>query len=189
MIKLQQRKYFDYYFSHLLTSQFISKSSKDLPKLKNVFMTSNKQSWRTKKIHFLYLFLITKVLPQVDKVYLSSKARSLPVNRNDKENRCLKVIVQKRNQYSFTNNIFVDLSTFQQKLEYSIYNVHEDMVDLVLINPSLTFNTSLLQSNNFYRSQLSFNLHLLFSNCSFFEKLFLLRSWKFIKRENISGLE
>lgn len=145
-----------------------------------------------KKIHFLYLYLLTKYIPYAHKFYFSSKLKSFirrSTGHRSRKSSYLSIFIKKRQTINFLNKLLGSIFSLQRKSEYSIYQVNGHIIDLVIDNVPPTIETNQLQISHWYANPISMYIRLEFKSCSLFQKLFLIRSWKLMTTELILGLE
>ena len=176
----QIKQYNNLIFSNILSSQFVYSALNQKCGLKKQELII--QNKKTKKIHYLYLFLTTNKRPYAKKYYLSQK------NAN-KKNRVVKtkskavtwkVEIQSKDFYENFSRMLFQIIPFQNNSEKKVLKIQEKSLDLIIHYAPLTARTIGLKSKNSYISDIPLIWRLKWTKSSLFQKVFLLKHFKVI---------
>ena len=181
----QIKQYQNLILSNILSSQFVYSALNQKCELKKQELLI--QSKKTKKIHYLYLFLTTNKRPYAKKYYVSQK-------NSNKKNRVVKtrskavtwkVEIQPKKFYEIFYRMLFQIIPFQNNSEKKILKIQEKSLDLIIHYAPLTSRTIGLKSKNSYISDIPLIWRLKWTKSSLFQKVFILKHFK-VLNENIS---
>ena len=176
----QIKQYQKLILSHILSSQFVYSKLNEKCELKEQQLII--QNKKTKKIHYLYLFLTTKKKPYAKKYYISTK------NVN-KKNRLVKpkakavtwkVQIKKNKFPEMLCQMLFQIIPFQNNSEKKILKLQEKYLDLIIHYAPLTTRTIGLKSKNSYISDIPLIWRLKWTHSSLFQKIFILKHFKIL---------
>ena len=164
-------------FQHLNTSQFVYATPESCLKLKNLLLKI--QTKKQKKIHYMYLWLLTKRIPYSQKFHPSWKnTSSNTLLKTKAKKHCLQVTLPSKNKFAVLYEILMQIISHQTNSEKKIWTFQQRHVQVQVFSVPLTKNTYLLQMKNTYFPNIPLKLQFQFSNTTAFQKLFFLRALK-----------
>lgn len=166
-------------WQYISTSQFIYMNPEKIIKLKR--LSFRIETRKQKKIHFVYLWLLTKKIPYLKKFYPAWKNNSRNNLIKTKQKKySLQVKISTKNKFNLLYNILMEIISKQIHSEKKIWTFQADQVRVSLFSVPLTKNTVLLQIKNTYFPNIPMTLQFKFSKTTAFQKLFFLRSLKIL---------
>ena len=166
-------------FQYILTSQFVYSTPENCIRLKNLRLKI--QTQKQKKIHYMYLWLLTKKIPHLQKFYPSWKNTSSNIFFKTKAKKyTLEVNILSKNKFDIFYQVLMQIISTQTNSEKQVWSFHQKYVDAIIFSVPLTKNTYLLQMKNTYFPNIPLIFQFSFSNATAFEKLFFLRALKFL---------
>ena len=174
----QLKQYQNQLLSHILSSQFVYSTTNQKCELKKQELII--QNKKTRKIHYLYLFLTTKKKPYAKKYYIATK-NSQKKNRLAKTKSkavTWKVGIPHKKQYEILSYMLFQIIPFQNNSEKKILQLQENNLDLRINYAPLTSRTIGLKSKNSYMSDIPLIWRWKWTKSSLFQKIFLLKHLK-----------
>ena len=173
------KKYTSGIFQHLLTSQFIYATPENCIRLKRLRFKI--QTRKLKKIHYMYLWLLTKRRPYLQKFHSSWKniSKNNPLKIKMKTH-CLNVTLKKKNNFAMLHKILIHMISKQTHSEKQVWTFDQHLLKVILFSVPLTQDTYLLQKKNTYFPQIPLTLIFYFSNTTAFQKLFFVRALRIL---------
>lgn len=178
---LQIKQYNKRILSYISTSQFLQTGLYQRSRFKKKKLII--QNKRTKKTHFLYLFLTTKKKPFAKKQYLSTKnlsQKTRPIKAKSKAVFWQTDIKKKSQIFNSICLLLFQIIPFQSTSEKKILKLNNIALDLITPYAPLTTRTQKLKSKNSYLSDIPLSWSFFFTSCSLFQKMFSFRFMKFI---------
>lgn len=175
--------------NHVLTSQFLLFNINSLLRLKRVSFQI--QTKKHKKIHYLYLWLLTGQKPHSAKFNVSLKNTS-PNNlvKTKAKRQRVQVSLLKRHYSRCLNEVLWEIISKQTHAEKKVWTFQQLDVQLKISAVPLTSKTLVLQALNSYFPNIPLGLRFRFSYSTAFEKIFFLRALKFLASESkLKGLD
>ena len=179
----QIKQYKKKILTHILSSQFVYSSVDQKCELKKQELII--QNKKTKKIHYLYLFLTTNQKPYAKKYYISpknfgKKPRTMKISS--------KAVIWK---VSIKNNKFDEIFyrmlfqiiPLQNNSEKKVLQLQESHLDLIIHYAPLTVRTIGLKSKNSYLSDIPLIWRLKWTKSSLFQKIFILKHLKLLNED------
>ena len=169
--------------SHLFASQFLPSHPDSILQLKRLYFII--QTKKTKKIHYLYLWLLTGQQPHSAKFNSSWKNTSPShlVKAKAKRQR-VQISVSKKHHFRLLNDILWQIIAKQTTAEKKVCTYKQLNVQLKIMAVPLTPKTLILQALNSYFPNIPFWLQFRFSYSTAFEKIFFLRALKLFSSES-----
>lgn len=173
----------------MFTSHFVYFRLQDVPLVRRLRV--NIDTKKSKKVHPLYLFLLTGQIPYTKKFYPSWKNSSThsAIKPRALTNR-VQVCVRPRNKFVIVSEILNHIIPKQIAHEKPIWHFQDEHLMVIVPMASLTKSTAYLQGKNSYFPNFALTLHFTLNNITAFQKLFFLRSFKIIQSsQKIKGLD
>ena len=176
----QIKQYNNLIFSHILSSQFVYSALNQKCELKKQELII--QSKKTKKIHYLYLFLTTNQRPYAKKYYLSQKNTNKKNSSVKTKSKAVtwKVEIQPKKFYEIFYRMLFQIIPFQNNSEKKVLKIQEKSLDLIINYAPLTSCTIGLKSKNSYISDIPLIWRLKWTKTSLFQKIFFLKHFKML---------
>ena len=176
----QIKQYQNQILSNILSSQFVYSAISQKCELKAQELII--QQKKTKKIHYLYLFLITKKKPYAKKDYIFSKnlKKKTQAIRTKSKAITWTVEIKKRNFYENIYLMLFQIISFQNNSEKKILKLQENNLVLFINYAPLTSRTQSLKSKNSYLSDIPLIWRLKWTKSSLFQKIFVLKHLKIL---------
>jgi len=166
-------------FQYLLTSQFVYQTPENCMTLKNLRFKI--QTRKQKKIHYMYLWLLTKKIPYLHKFYPSWKNNSSNIFLKPKAKKyTLEVNILSKHKFEILHQVLMQIISTQINSEKPVWTFHQRHLSAIIFSAPLTKNTSLLQMKNTYFPSIPLSFQFHFSKTTAFQKLFFLRALKFL---------
>jgi len=133
-------------------------------------------------MHYFYLWLLTKRCPRAAKFNLSWKntSQNSLIKPKAKQQRLETYFRKKKHLFRFLHAILWQIVTKQTNSEKKILAFKRLNVQLKMFAVPLTRSTLKLQAGNSYFPNIPLTLHFRFSYSTAFEKIFFLRTLKFL---------
>jgi hypothetical protein len=175
--------------THVFTSHFVYLSLQEVPRVRRLRL--NIETKKSKKVHPLYLFLLTGQIPYTKKFYPSWKnSNSQTVVKTKAAINRVQVCVRPANKFIILDEIITQIIPKQLISETPIWGFQDANILVFVPMASLTKSTALLQAKNNYFPNFALTLHFAFSNTTAFQKLFFLRIFKIIQsKQKIKSLD
>lgn len=179
----QIKQYENKILTNILSSQFVYSSVNQKCELKEQELII--QNKKTKKIHYLYLFLTTNKRPYAKKYYISQK-------NSNKKTRVVKpkskavtwsVGIKKNKFYDNFSRMLFQIIPFQNNSEKKVLKLQENNLDLIIHYAPLTTRTVGLKSKNSYISDIPLIWRLKWTKSSLFQKIFILKHLKVLNED------
>jgi hypothetical protein len=168
-------------FRHIASSQFIYEHLGDIIELKS--LTIKIPTRKYKKIHYFYLWLLTKKRPYLQKSYpsFSSSKKSKNIFLKTKtKNYSLNVMISSKNTFHMLYEILMQMISKQTHSEKKVWTFQQHLVYAMIFSAPLTKATLLLQMKNTYFPTIPIHFGFCFSKTTAFQKLFFLRALKIL---------
>jgi len=175
--------------TQVFTSHFVYFSLQEVFRVRRLRL--NIETKKSKKVHPLYLFLLTGQLPYTRKFNPSWKNSNTHAVLKPKAsiNR-VQVSIRPANKFIILDELLTQIIPKQLNSETRIWRFQEANMQVLVPTASLTKSTAFLQAKNNYFPNFPLTLHFTLSNTTAFQKLFFLRIYKIIKSEHkIPGLD
>lgn len=186
----QIKQYQSQILSNILSSQFVySQLSEKCELKKQELLIQNK---KTKKIHYLYLFLTTKKRPYAKKYYISQKNsnKKNPLVKTKSKSVTWKVEIKNKNFYEIFSQMLFQIIPFQNNSDKKVLKLQGPHLDLMIHYAPLTSRTIGLKSKNSYISDIPLIWRLKWTKSSLFQKIFILKHFKILNEDfNFKRLE
>lgn len=175
--------------THVFTSNFVYLSLQEIPRVRRLRL--NIETKKSKKVHPLYLFLLTGQVPYTRKFYPSWKnSNSHAFLKPKAAIHRVQVCVRPKTKFIILSEILTQIIPKQLTHETRIWHFQEAKMLVLVPMASLTRSTAHLQAKNSYFPNFSLTLHFTLSDTTAFQKLFFLRMWRIITPENkFNGLD
>jgi hypothetical protein len=176
-------------FTNIFTSNFVYSNIQEIPRVRRLRL--NIKTKKSKKVHSLYLFLLTGQIPYIRKFYPSwknsnSQASLKPKKLTDRVQIC----VRPRNKLKILSEIVTQLITKQLPHETRIWRFQGAKMLILVPMASLMKSTASLQGKNNYFPNFPLTMQITFPNMTAFQKLFFIRSLRIVTAEQkIKGLD
>jgi hypothetical protein len=176
-------------FQHILTSQFVYRLCEECTRLQRLRLKISTQ--KQKKIHYMYLWLLTKKTPSVRKFYPSWKNTSSNILVKAKTKKyCLQVTMLPKDKFALLHELLMQMISKQTNSEKPIWTFHQHNIQVMVFAAPLTTNTALLGMNNMYFPTIPVVFQFRFSKTTAFQKLFFLRGLKLLSpTSKLGGLD
>ena len=173
-IKQYQKKIFE----NILSSQFLYSSINQKCHLKEQELIL--QNKKTKKIHYLYLFLTASKKPYAKKYDVSPKNSSKKTRTLKTKSKAViwQVNISKQKFYQMFSLMLFQIIPAQSNSEKKILKLQENNLDVIISYAPLTSRTSNLKPKNSYLSDIPLIWRLKWTNSSLFQKIFFLKHFK-----------
>ena len=180
----QIKQYKKTILSNILSSQFVYFSPNQKCELKNQELLI--QNKKTKKIHYLYLFLTANKKPYAKKSYASLKNLKKKSSGLKPKSRAMiwKVKIKASKFFAIISHMLFQIIPLQSHSEKKILKIKENSLDILIHYAPCTSLTSGLRSNNSYWSDIPLIWRLKWTNSSLFQKIFVLKHLK-VLNENL----
>ena len=184
MQKLSQiKQYKSTILANILSSQFVYSSVNQKCELKKQELII--QNKKTKKIHYLYLFLTANKRPYAKKYYVSPKnlSKKTRVLKTKSKSVTWRVDIKKNNFYEVISRMLFQIIPFQNNSEKKVLKLQENNLDLIIHYAPLTTRTIGLKSKNSYISDIPLIWRLKWTKSSLFQKIFILKHLKILNED------
>jgi len=181
---LSLNSYKSWTLSNLFTSQFIHSTYNDLLFLKKVNLIIHTR--KNKKIHYFYLWLLTRQHPYAKKFFLAEKNISLfaqPFLKVKPKRQRIEVFLKKKHTWLVLHEILWEIISKQINAEKTIWTYQQPNLQLTIPFVPLTKSTFFLQASNSYFPSIPLTLIFSFSCTTAFQKIFFLRALKFLSAD------
>lgn len=175
--------------THVFTSHFVYFSLQEVPRVRRLRL--NIETKKSKKVHSLYLFLLTGQIPYTRKFYPSWKnSNSHAFLKPKATTHRVQVCVRPTNKFRILSEILTQIIPKQLTHETRIWRFQEAKMLVLVPMASLTKSTVYLQAKNNYFPNFPLTLHFTLSDTTAFQKLFFLRISRIITSEHkLKGLD
>ena len=179
----QIKQYQSMILTNILSSQFVYSSVNQKCELKKQELLI--QNKKTKKIHYLYLFLTANKRPYAKKYYASSKNLNQKNNtvKTKAKSMLWKVIIKKNRFFEILYRMLFQIIPFQNNSEKKVLKLQENNLDLIIHYAPLTNKTVGLKSKNSYLSDIPLIWRLKWTNSTLFQKIFILKHMKILNED------
>lgn len=179
----QIKQYQSMILTNILSSQFVYSSVNQKCELKKQELLI--QNKKTKKIHYLYLFLTANKRPYAKKYYASSKNLNQKNNtvKTKAKSMLWKVIIKKNRFFEILYCMLFQIIPFQNNSEKKVLKLQENNLDLIIHYAPLTNKTVGLKSKNSYLSDIPLIWRLKWTNSTLFQKIFILKHMKILNED------
>lgn len=179
----QLKQYKNTILTNILSSQFVYSSIHQKCELKKQELII--QNKKTKKIHYLYLFLTANKRPYAKKYNISPKnaSKKSRVVKSKSKAVTWMVDIKKYKFYEMFHRILFRIIPFQNNSEKKILKLQENDLDLIIHYAPLTNRTIGLKSKNSYISDIPLIWRLKWTKSSLFQKIFILKHLKVLNED------
>ena len=179
----QIKQYQSMILTNILSSQFVYSSVNQKCELKKQELLI--QNKKTKKIHYLYLFLTANKRPYAKKYYASSKNLNQKNNtvKTKAKSMLWKVIIKKNRFFEILYRMLFQIIPFQNNSEKKVLKLQENNLDLIIHYAPLTNKTVGLKSKNSYLSDIPLIWRLKWTKSTLFQKIFILKHMKILNED------
>jgi len=171
--KQNLNSYASWTLSNLFTSQFLHSSYEDLLFLKKANLVI--QTRKNKKIHYFYLWLLTRQNPYAKKFFLAEKTISSfaqPFLKVKPKRQRIEVSLKKKHTWLVLHEILWEIISKQINAEKTIWTYRQPNLQLTIPFVPLTKSTFFLQASNSYFPNIPLTLIFSFSCATGFQKIF-----------------
>ena len=182
--KMALNSYVRWTLNSFFTSQFLYFNTNNILRLKR--LTCKIATRKNKKIHYFYLWLLTKQTPYSKKFYVAKKNTSMygTTFLNAKSKRqVLEIMLKKKYMWPIIHEILWQIISKQMHAEKAVWAYEQSNVKIKIPFVPLTESTFFLQAKNNYFPNIPLTLKFYFSFTSAFQKLFFLRMLKFLSHD------
>ncbi len=179
----QIKQYENKILTNILSSQFVYSSVNQKCELKEQELII--QNKKTKKIHYLYLFLTTNKRPYAKKYYISQKNSNKKTRVVKPKSKAVTWSVGIKNNKFYDNfyRMLFQIIPFQNNSEKKVLKLQENNLDLIIHYAPLTTRTAGLKSKNSYISDIPLIWRLKWTKSSLFQKIFILKHLKVLNED------
>ena len=179
------QKYYIINFTNIKFSQFVEKNNKNIfffSKCKCSIFYKKKNHANLEATHYLYLYLICKELPKLQKKQISSNkiVWNLTLQQKRKSSN-LYLFLENHNIWKVLQILLQYIFSQQLVSERKVLQITKNEVQIFIENMPILSATTKLQSPNHYISEIPFCLSIYFKSSSLFKKLYFLKIFKFLK--------